>query len=109
MKRFTTLLLLVMAMILTVSANNQSNDNIRRGDSCMVDYDLRHALEYYLKALPSDGSAALRMKIVNAYYRQSNYTKSLDIVNRLPLIRSTMIPCTICLTAARHSDSTSGQ
>ena len=84
MKRLTTLLLLVMAMVLTVSANNQSNDNIRRGDSCMVDYDLRHALEYYLKALPDDSSAALRMRIANAYYRQSNYAKSLDIVNRLP-------------------------
>ena len=83
MKRLITLLLLVMAMVLAVNANNQSNDNIRRGDSCMVDYDLRHALEYYLKALPDDSSAALRMKIANAYYRQSNYAKSLDIVNGL--------------------------
>lgn len=90
MKRFCTILLLLVAMSLTAMANSQkekshNNDDIRRGDSCMAVYDVSQALEHYRQALAQQPTAALLMKIANGYYVQRNYAKCISIVDGLPV------------------------
>lgn len=88
MKRFLVFFLALMAIVHTVSADDQNDYYaacIRMGDSCMTVYQASGALAYYRKVLAGRPTTALRMKIANGYYLQHNYAKCLSTMEGTPL------------------------
>lgn len=74
-----------LSLICLLTAVAMKADNsIAKGDSCLKNYDVKHALNYYEVALKSNDNVALREKIAECYYRQNRWAKVIDTLEPAP-------------------------
>lgn len=56
---------------------------VSKGDSCMADFDYRHAVDYFLRAMNSGAADTLSRRLAECYRRMGDHRRCIDCLHRI--------------------------